>query len=239
MLYGGPALLGLAVLVWRGCVSRPRLPNDPAQLFIVLSTMGLGIVMLLMIVIGGLLYETRYTYPIYGLSLLALLSVIRIEPHALRTYANVTLAVWIAFVAGTLVYSQIVIHRIFRDPAPAAAAALRDLWDRQFFCGPSYLLGTDRAARGIAIYFDRPILGVAFDEVGRTNWFDQDRLERLGAVVVSTADQPIEPQYAQWFAGKPVATLTLPYRRARQAAEQSLQYYFIPPHGCNTNLHGP
>jgi hypothetical protein len=232
VFYAAPALIGFAVLVSRGCVGRPRLPADPARRFLVISGIGLPIVMLLLIVIGGLLYMTRYTYAFYGLSLLAFQCVIRIEPRALRDYANVTLAIWAAIIVGTLAYTQIVIHRVFRDPAPAAAAMLREVWDRQFSCGPSYILGTDRAAHGIAIYFGRPVIGVAFDEVGRTNWFDRDRLERLGAVVVSTPDQLNEEEFAQWFAGNSLASFSLPYRRTLQPAQQTFQYYLIPPRSC-------
>ncbi len=239
VLYGGPALLGLVVLLRQGCVSRPRLPSGPTQLFMVLSAIGITVVFLLMIVIGGLQYETRYTYPFYGLLLLAHLSVIRIEPHAFRMYANITLAIWAVIIVGTLIYTQIVIHRVFREPAPTAAAMLRDVWDRQFSCGPSYVLGTARAAHGIAIYFGRPVVGIEFDEVGRPDWLDKDRLQRLGAVVVTTPDHLTEQQFTQWFAGKSLATLTLPYRRTLQTAQHTYQYYFIPPQGCKMRVDLP
>lgn len=48
---------------------------------------------------------------------------------------------------------QVALHSVLREPSPAAARALRNIWDRQFTRGPAYVIGDDRAARGIAIYF--------------------------------------------------------------------------------------
>ena len=40
-------------------------------------------------------------------SLLALLTVIRIEPRGVRAYANVMLGIWVGIIVGTLIYTQV------------------------------------------------------------------------------------------------------------------------------------
>ena len=232
LFYGFPMLIGLAILARRGDISRPRMPHDPARQFIVLTAAGICIVMLLMIVIGGLRYSTRYTFAFYGLSLLALLSVISIEPRGLRDYANVTLMIWGGIVIGTLVYTQLVINRGLREPAHTAAPMVREAWDRQFSCGPAYVLGDYRTERAIAIYFGRPVLGVGLNDIDVPIWFDKDRLQRLGAIVITSPDTLDFGKFDQWFLGRTLTTITLPYRRTLRTDQHTYQYYFIAPQGC-------
>jgi hypothetical protein len=232
LFYGFPMLIGLAILARRGDISRPRMPHDPARQFIVLTAAGICIVMLLMIVIGGLHYSTRYTFAFYGLSLLALLSVISIEPRRLRDYANVTLMIWGGIVIGTLVYTQLVINRGLREPAHTAAPMVREAWDRQFSCGPAYVLGDYRTERAIAIYFGRPVLGVGLNDIDVPIWFDKDRLQRLGAIVITSPDTLDFGKFDQWFLGRTLTTITLPYRRTLRTDQHTYQYYFIAPQGC-------
>jgi hypothetical protein len=232
LFYGFPMLIGLAVLARHRDVGRPRMPRDPAQRFIVLTAIGTFIAMLLMIVIGGLDYSTRYTFAFYGFSLLALLSVISIEPRGLRNYANVTLMIWGGIVIGTLVYTQVFINRGLREPAHAAAPMLSEAWVRQFSCGPAYVLGDDRTVRAIAIYFGRPVLGVRLNDIDVPIWLDKDRLRRLGAIVITSPGTLDAGMSDQWFLGRTLTTITLPYRRTLRTDQHTYQYYFIPPQGC-------
>jgi hypothetical protein len=230
-LYGLPALIGLAAIARHGGASRPRMPRDPAQRAIVFIGVVFVVVMFLMIVIGGLSYTTRYAFPVFGLGLLALLCVIRIEPWALRPFARVVLALWIAIVAGTIVYAQLAINSVLREPAPAAAAALRAEWQDRYKCGPAYLIGDTRSVWAIAIYYGRGMTGVGFNETKRPDWFDLSVARRYGAIVVTTPGFQ-GPESAHWLDGQPTKTLTLPYRRTLKSNQHTYAYYLIPPLAC-------
>lgn len=231
VLYGAPALIGIAVLAWHRDVGRPRWPSDLAQRVIVFSALAILAAMVLLIVIPGLRNTTRYAYPFYGLCLLALLCAVDIAPQGWRRFANVTLAIWAAIIAGTLVYTQFFINSRLREPAPAAADTLRSSWDGQFSCGPAYILGDDRTARGIAIYFNRGVHGIALDEINRKDWFNPDEVERRGMIVLTTPDQ-VAAIGPRWLAGRTVATLDIPYRRTLQSRTHGYVYAFVPPRDC-------
>ena len=64
---------------------------------------------------------------------------------------------------------------MFRNPAPEAATLLREAWDKQYACGPAYVIGADPTARGVAIYFGRSAFGVAFDDADKPFWIDRDK----------------------------------------------------------------
>ena len=232
VLYPAPALVGLGVLAWRGTVSRPRMPIDPAQRLLVLTTLGIAGLYLVLIVAAGLQYSARYSYALSGMATLALLSSLDIAPRGLKEYARVLLIIWAAIIAGTLVYTQFVIHRVFRNPAPEAAALLRAAWDKQYACGPRYVIGDDPTARSVAIYFGRPALGVAFDEADKPFWVDRDKLKREGAIVVSTPGWVTGPQFEAFLKGQPLSTISAPYRRTWRSDRHDYQYYFIAPGGC-------
>ena len=51
----------------------------------------------------GFAFATRHTYPLFGLTLLALLVVIRITPAGTRLFANFLLAVWGGVIVGSVV----------------------------------------------------------------------------------------------------------------------------------------
>ena len=94
LLYGAPALVGLAIVAWRGTVSRPRMPGDPPGRFIVFAAAITIALLSPLILVGGLQYSTRYGYPFYGLCLLALLCLIEIKPLGFRDLAVSMLWVW-------------------------------------------------------------------------------------------------------------------------------------------------
>jgi Dolichyl-phosphate-mannose-protein mannosyltransferase len=232
VFYGAPAFVVLAVIAWREHL-RPRLPKDPAQRVIVWCACGILAIVAAMILFGGLIYTTRYSYAFNGLCLLALLCMMPVPTHAWQPFANGVLMIWAAIAVGTLVYTQLVIHRIFREPSPAAAAVLRESWDRQFTCGPAYVLGDHDTARSIANYFGRPVTGVAFDETDRTAWFDPDRRKRLGMIAVITPARTSDADIERWFAGKATQTFALPYRRTWKKDEHHYVSYFSPPQDCS------
>src|SRR5439155_24424220 len=95
-----------------------------------------------------------------------------------------------AILVGTLAYSQFAINAVLREPAPQAAAALRAQWDRQFACGPAYVLGDTRSARALAIYYGGAVHGVGFADVDRRAWYDPEEAARRGAIIIAPAEFP-------------------------------------------------
>ncbi len=156
----------------------------------------------------------------------------RIDPHALRYLARVVLALWACIVAGTVVYAQVAINTVAREPAPAAAEALRSEWQRQHSCGPAYLIGDTRSVWAIAIYYGRGLTGVSFQETGRRDWFDPEQVKRRGAILVTTLDHAQAPEHRPWFEGRTLTTLRLPYRRTMKTDQHVYVYYLIPPLDC-------
>jgi hypothetical protein len=231
VLYGAVPLAGLAVLAWRDAVTVLPFPQTPAARFNLLVVL-LYLACIVVMIGFGLNYATRYTYPIFGLSLLALLSVIRIAPEGMKPFAVTTLRIWGAILVGALVYSQVAIHRVQREPAPAAASALREIWDSRFGCGPAYVIGNDLSARGVAIYYGKPVTGLHFESTTRADWLDNDRLRQLGAIVVTTPAFAAQPQASQWFKGRATDTLSFPYRRSFSAERHTYVYAVIPPQDC-------
>ena len=233
VLYGCPVVLGLIVVAWRGKL-RPSWARNSWQTFIVVTALGVILILFLMIMFAGLGYSKRHGIPFFGIWLLALVTVLTFHAEGVRTLANLTLAFWAVLVLGSLIYSQVVVHTVFREPSPAAAKALRDIWDRQFACGPAYVIGDNRATRGIAIYFGRPVKGIAAHELGRSGWFDLEQVQQLGGIVVIAPDlgdyRP--PALNLIVADSTKHQLTLPYRRTLSTRRQSYLYYLIAPHGC-------
>jgi hypothetical protein len=238
VFYGLPAIIALGIVAWRGGVTFPRMPREPSARLLVFIGVGLFVFVLLLIIFFGLGFMTRYTAPYYGFACLALVAVVQVRPEALRELSHILLMIWGGIVVGTLVYSQLAINSVLREPAPAAAAELRAAWDRQYSCGPAYLVGDTRSAWGIAIYYGNGRTGVGFDEAARPDWFDPKRAQHEGLIVVTTPDHMHEPGYQRWFEGQTFSTLTLPYRRTLKTNRHNYIYHFVPPQDCPATAAG-
>jgi hypothetical protein len=230
-LYGAPVVIGLVTLAWRGNLS-PARPRDPFERFIIATAVGIILLIVLMIVFGGLNYSTRHAHPYFGIWLLALVTLLTFPGEGVRDLANVMRLWWIALLLGSLIYSQVAIHRGFREPSPAAAEALRLNWDRQFACGPAYIIGDSLTARGTAINFGRPVIGIAPNDIDRAAWFDRERLRRYGAIVATTPASGIFSMLEPLVLDSPGETLLLPYRRTWNTSKHSYIYHFLAPNGC-------
>jgi hypothetical protein len=232
VLYGAITLIGLAMLAWRRQITIKAMPADPAQRLI-LVTVAIYLCVIVVLIFGfGFAYATRHTYPLFGLTLLALLIVIRITPAGSRQFADFLLAVWGGVIVGSVIYALVARHGVLQEPGPAAAATLRQAWDQRFPCGPAYIIGSDRSARLVAINYGTPVLGLAFNDTARPDWMDKDRMTRLGAIIVAGPEHAVQSEYAPWFKGRTLETMTLPYRRTRRATTHDYVYYFIAPEGC-------
>jgi hypothetical protein len=232
LLYGAPFLAALGLLAWKGQIVVKGIPQAPLQRFLLIGTALYFLTIVVLIFGFGLSYGTRHTYPLFGVSLLALLTVVRIEPAGTRPFADVLLAIWAAVIVGTVVYSQVGRHGLLQEPGPSAAALLREEWNKRFSCGPAYIIGTDRNARLIAINYGKPVLGLAFEDTARQDWFDKQAMANQGAIILTLPDQAGRADLAHWFKGRSMQTLALPYRRTRRTDQHTYAYAFVPPDGC-------
>ena len=111
---------------------------------------------------------------------------------------------------------------------------MRAEWDKQFSCGPAYILGDRPSAHGIAIAGDRRGAGVPMEDVRVASWFDRDLLARDGAIVVFRKDIPVEEVEAA-LPGTVIAdvrSFTLPLLRTLSGATITYHYFFIRPRSC-------
>ena len=231
VFYGYAIVVSLIVLAWRGGI-RTGWPREQSQEFIVRTAVGIIFILVILIIVGGLNYSTRHSFPFFGIWMLALIVVFEIRPQELRRFVFLIAGFWSILLTGSLIYSQVAINRVLREPSPEAARALRLIWDRQFSCGPAYIVGEQLAERGIAINFGRRTIGIAQDELGRPDWFDRDQLRRYGAIVVTTPDGETSSVLISLISGIPGSVLSLPYRRTWRTETQTYTYYLVSPGGC-------
>lgn len=233
LLYDFPVALGLVILIWRGHELRPAWPHDPWQRFIVTVAVVIVTMLLLMIAVGRPSYSTRHAFPFVGIWLLALVTALDLRPKAVRDLATAIVRIWAVVLLGTLIYTQVAIQRVLREPSPAAARALQTDWNGEFACGPAYIIGEPVTARGVSIYFEGPTTGIAFHEISRSDWLVPERLQYFGAIVITTSEDAHVPALLRPLVQDSAPrTLSLPYRRTFKTSEQTYSYRFIAPHGC-------
>jgi hypothetical protein len=124
-----------------------------------------------------------------------------------------------------------VIHRVFREPVPAAAAMLREAWDKQYRCGPRHILGDNWTARAMGVYFDPLARGVAFQEAEEPIWRGAMQPQQ-GAIVVVTPDRVWPPHAERFLKDQQLSTIEVPYRRTWRSEKHVYRYYFIAPQSC-------
>ena len=180
----------------------------------------------------GFSYATRHIYPLFGLTLLALLIIIRITPAVTRLFANFMLAVWGCVIIGSVVYALVARHACCSCRSRRRSTRCWQAWERRFSCGPAYIIGNDRCVRLIAINYCMPMLGLAFDDTARPDWMDKSRMAQLCAILVAVPEYAVQPELAPWFKGRALETLTLPYRRTRRTTTHDYVYHFIAPEAC-------
>lgn len=230
VLFGMPLLIALAILAFRRELRPAGMPRDGAARVILLTAALLyGITLLLTLL--GMRFRVRYGGPMLPVGMLGLFCLVRVE--AVRRFLHAMLIIWAVVAAGVAVLVLAVPRIYLRDPAPAAAAAIRADWDRRYACGPGYILGHLHAAHGIGLYFGRGAIGVSHGDFAHAQWVDHARLRRLGAVVVENAPGLVHGPFAAAFPAMTAETvLALPYRRTWQAAERIYAYRFVAPQGC-------
>ncbi len=229
--------IGIAA-IWlypHGLIKIDRQTNSHVQ-FLLIAAAAFALIVVALILIG-LDYSQRYSYSFLAMSAALCLGVIRIEAGGLPRLTGVMLAIWAVVVPGTAVYAFTVLRPALREPAPLAAELIGRQWDRNFKCGPAYIMGTKDAAFGIALYFAGPgrwVIGVsAEDYLFGAHWVDRNRIRREGAILVGYNENEVAQLFVRDFPGrsKPL-TLSLPYRRTWSDARQAYAYAFIAPEGC-------
>jgi hypothetical protein len=186
----------------------------------------------------GFRYRPRFSNPIMPLALLTLFAFLRIEPGGVRLLARCSLlACAVLAVGATAIYTP----PYARDPLDGATAVIRSAWDRQFACGPAYVLGdyeryaTAQAptAYGIGMTFGRSVIGLSSGDLRAAPWVDGQRLRDLGAILVETPySEKNSTALPAFSTATPPVTATLPYRRSFRDPEFVLAYRFVPPTHC-------
>jgi hypothetical protein len=224
-----------ALLLYRTGLIHIRRESNPDIKFLLIAAAAFAVILLGLIVIG-LNYSQRYSYPFAALSVLICVASVRIDPPGLPRLTNFMLAVWGLIVCATAVYAFTVLRRELTEPAPVAATAIERQWRSTYACGPAYVIGAKDAAFRVAFYFVGPqgqVIGAAPEDYQHAQWIDHDRIRREGAVLIAhTADALAHILAAELPNRSAAMTLSLPYRRTSSEARQGYAYAFVAPQGC-------
>jgi hypothetical protein len=148
-------------------------------------------------------------------------------------FARIMLAIWGVIMLSSVGYAMVFVHPYLQEPAPAAAKIIRKEWDQKFSCGPAYVLGQGHAAHGVGLYFGRSVIGAGDQYYLHARWIDRARLQKLGAVIITTPGAGEIPNVEKEFP-RPAepAVIRLTYRRTFHAREHVYLYWFVPPRSC-------
>ncbi len=243
----GLLLLPLAIVAAKSWWSRAALLQwrtaTPRSRFILAVALAFAVIMAAMILGAALEYRVRFSYAWLPIAVLVTFCLVRVAPNGLHPLAEVTLAIWVAVCVGSVAYGLTVLREQLREPAPAAAAAMRRDWDSKFACGPGYIIGDRLEAQAVALYygdFRHRIVGLSNRDYAFAPWPDMERIRRLGAIVVrrpKTAprlnnDYKVDKAEYDFPERTEAVTLSLPYRRTWSDKLKTYVYSFIRPHDC-------
>ncbi len=131
VFYGAPLLVAFGVLALRGHLRPAKFPSGHAQRVIVLTAAGVYGVMVVLALLG-FRFRLRYGAPMWPLALLAFFCLVRIEAGGVRRFLHTMLILWGVTMAVAVALALMFPAIYLRDPAPAAAAAIRSDWDSKF-----------------------------------------------------------------------------------------------------------
>ena len=242
LMFLAPGWIVVAVGLLLGNVHIDRAPPvDAAALrrFVVALALALVSVSVVLVLFVGTLFNHRYGAPMLGFFVMAIAPYLAFRPEtanaAIRaTIWSVAVVIGVVFVASAIVYGVFTSHNYMQEPTEEAARIVRADWDKQFSCGPAYILGDRPSAHGIANAGDRRGAGVPLEDVRVASWFDHGLLARDGAIVIFRKDIPIDEVEAA-LPGTAIAdvrSFTLPLLRTLSGATITYHYFFIPPRSC-------
>jgi hypothetical protein len=216
-----------------------RKPSAEARPIILIALL-LFIFMSAAILAGGLIYNGRYSLPVFAIDLLALLAVFQLSEATVRRCLDVALINWAIAIPITLGYALLFVNTNLREPGPQAAQIVEQAWDARFQCGPAYILGETHRARVIGLYFGRPVFGGSEDDFYFSPWIDRTKLAQFGAVIVGGGDYDPQSSFRGEFSDlAPGDTFTLPFRHTFSDRRQDYKYFFVPPHCPGRNIDDP
>jgi 4-amino-4-deoxy-L-arabinose transferase-like glycosyltransferase len=230
--------IGIAA-IWlypRGLIHIARGTANPHVRFLLIAVVVFAAIQGTLILFG-FDYSQRHPYPFLALSAVLFLGFVRVDPRGLPRFAGLMLAIWAIVVAGTVVYALLVLRPDLRQPAPTTAAAINRQWQRNFKCGPAYIMGFKDAAFAIAFYFrdgGHDVIGVSLgDYLHHAQWIDRDRIHQQGAIVVGDDADEVTKLFANDFSRRSAPMfVSLPYRHKWSDARKTYAYTFIAPEGC-------
>ena len=232
VFYPLPFLLAGGWAWYKGYVSFGPMPRRGAAWVIPAATGILLLILLALILAGGARYAGRYTTTILPLGVLAVFSLVRLQPGGLPLFTRATLTTWWFVAIGAAIYALVFVNTILREPADAAAAIIRADWQRHYSCGPAYILGDKRTAHAVGLYYGGAVRGIAPEDYLIGNFVDPERLKRLGAIVVVSKGARLPELPLVQTGNRPPAVLRLPFRHTFSSREKVYEYRFSPPQGC-------
>jgi hypothetical protein len=233
IVYELPLLLALGTLWKVGQLRRQSLSRQGADRVITVTTAIVLTTVVGLVVLAQMKYYLRYTVPLLPLCVLSLFCIVRPRPDATALFAQAGFRTWAVGTLAALTYALTYGEIPLREPADTAAALIRADWERQYRCGPAYVVGEKLSAHAIGLYYGNSVTGLSLDDYRRAHWVDQERILQLGLVVVTNAG--MSPESILPEAGPregPVTTLRLPLRRSLDRGEHVYRYQFVPPRNC-------
>lgn len=242
LMFLAPGWIIVAIGLLFGNVRIDGVPTGdtaPLHLFLVALALALVVVSVALVIFLGTLFNHRYGAPMLGFFVMAIAPYLALRREtasaAIRaTIWSVAAVIGVVFVASAVVYGVFTSHNYMQEPTEEAARIVRADWDKQFSCGPAYILGDRPSAHGIAIASDRRGAGVPLEDVGVASWFDRELLAHNGAIVVFRKDIPVD-EVESALPGTAIAdvrSFTLPLLRTLSGATITYHYFFIPPRSC-------
>jgi len=235
LIYATPFVIGLGLSVRQKTASFGMRLDDESRL-VVITASALFAFVLLLVLFAGLDFSLRFLNALYGFGILSVLCTARLTPTAVRYCLRMALCGWAVCLVGTVVYASCFVNNPLREPAPAAAAIIQHSWNSQFRCGPAYIVGNDRSAQAVALYFKGIVTGVSIGDWLHAQWVDRDRLRRFGAVVIATPANLADADfYSMLQKQTPRESVELPYRHTLSTTRHVYVYSFVAPTDCGSH----
>jgi len=237
-----PALVVVAVGLWRGLLARQREAMSGEQQVLLVTNATMLVILLGLVLGGGLSYVFRYSAPYAMMAALGLAPLLRPaggwQAWAERELPLTLAALYAALgMAIAIVYLGFASHSAMQEPTAAGAAAILAEWDRAYPCGPAYFFGGRQEVYGVGLQAGARVTPLFYRDVAGAPWFDPARLKAGGAIVIDRDPGEVDKRMGFFLPGltrSPEHLVTLPLRRTSKAKTITYHLYFVAPQGCGS-----
>jgi 4-amino-4-deoxy-L-arabinose transferase-like glycosyltransferase len=238
-LYLAPGTVIVALGLWGGDfhIEHDKKPLPAVRFLRALFAAAFGLTALLIVALG-IPYIPRYDAPLFPLAALAsatfvVLPADRWASARRKTLWSVALISAAILVVATVTYTVFTSHNFMQEPIAKAEAEILAEWDREFSCGPAYVIGDRSTAHGMSMSGHR-VTGIPLSDVSLVPWFAAEAMKEKGAILAFR--RPVPAEEIQQFLGdvevEGTHVLTLPLLRTQTGETITYHYAFVPPAGC-------